>query len=90
LPAEEAGSHLQALFQPFDPRGISILIPFTFYSNFVLFPATSLALSVSLLEEEGFAFGDPLDEGEEHEVEDFLGEENSSDSDGGDRKRDIK
>jgi hypothetical protein len=60
------------------------------YSNFVLFPATSLALSVSLLEEAGFAFGDPLDKGEEHEVEDFWGEEDLSDSDGGDGKRDVE
>ncbi|GAA5876849.1 hypothetical protein JCM8547_002407 [Rhodosporidiobolus lusitaniae] len=86
---EEAGSRVHSLSSPLALRGISILFLSTFYSDYILVRASSLALVTSILEEEGFAFGEALDEREEREVEEFLyddredDEEEDSEEEGG-------
>ncbi|GAA5830143.1 hypothetical protein JCM11251_006894 [Rhodosporidiobolus azoricus] len=70
---EQAGSRVQSLSSPLAARGVSILFLSTFYADYILVRASSLPLVTSILEEEGFAFAEPVDEREEREVEEFLG-----------------
>ncbi|GAA5913894.1 hypothetical protein JCM6882_004389 [Rhodosporidiobolus microsporus] len=70
---EQAGSRVHSLSSPLAARGVSILFLSTFYSDYILVRASSLPLVTSILEEEGFAFAEPVDEREEREVEEFLG-----------------
>ncbi|BGP20294.1 hypothetical protein JCM10213_001749 [Rhodosporidiobolus nylandii] len=72
---EEAGPRVHSLSAPLAARGISILFLSTFSADFILVRASSLPLVTSILEQEGFAFADPVDEREEREVESFFFDE---------------